>query len=146
VVIAQGLRARGDERLLRVIMVNLLSNAWKFTSNHDSPRIEVGSLAGEEPTFFVRDNGAGFDMEYAHRLFSPFQRLHDQGEFEGTGVGLATVGRIVARHHGKVWAKSALSQGATFYFTLPDDSDAPKHGLDDLVPSTRFDHQWRGKA
>jgi signal transduction histidine kinase len=117
--ISEGLMARGDKRLLRVVLVNLLGNAWKFTSACASPRICVGALPAEEPTFFVRDNGAGFDMAYANRLFSPFQRLHDAQEFEGTGVGLATVRRVIARHHGRIWAESIKGEGATFFWSLP---------------------------
>jgi signal transduction histidine kinase len=120
VVIAEGLSARGDEGLLRIALHNLVSNAWKFTSKRAQPRIEVGStVIDERPAFFVRDNGAGFDRAHAGRLFEPFYRLHRATEFEGTGVGLATVSRIVRRHGGKVWAESALEHGATFFWTLP---------------------------
>ncbi|HVZ31732.1 MAG TPA: ATP-binding protein, partial [Polyangiaceae bacterium] len=116
--VAHPLPATADPRLMRVLLENLLGNAWKFTSKQPKPRIEVGQQPGEdEATFFVRDNGAGFDMRYASRLFSPFQRLHKLTEFEGTGVGLATVQRIVARHGGRVWAKAAPGEGATFFFS-----------------------------
>ncbi len=118
-VAADGLTAEGDPRLLRALLENLLGNAWKFSSKRELARIEIGraTLAGT-PTFFVRDNGAGFDMEYAKRLFSPFQRLHVQDDFPGTGIGLATVQRIVRRHGGTIWAEGAVNRGAVFYFTL----------------------------
>jgi PAS domain S-box-containing protein len=117
--IADGLVVEGDSGLLRVVMDNLIANAWKFTSRQPKARIEVGRLARDvHPTFFVRDDGAGFDMAHAGLLFAPFQRLHRQDEFEGTGVGLATVQRIVQRHHGRLWAESAVGRGATIYFRL----------------------------
>jgi len=120
VVIAPGLRALGDPRLLRVALDNLIRNAWKFTSRRKHARIEIGrDAAAAEPTFFVRDDGAGFDMTYAAQLFSAFQRLHPAGEFDGTGIGLATVRRVITRHGGKVWAEGAVDRGATFSFTLP---------------------------
>jgi signal transduction histidine kinase len=120
VVIAPGLLARGDRRLLSVVFVNLLSNAWKFTAKRAQARIEFGRHAVDPPTFYVRDNGAGFEMAYARRLFAPFQRLHSPSEFEGTGVGLATVQRVLSRHQGRIWVEAAVGQGATFFFTLPD--------------------------
>jgi two-component system sensor histidine kinase/response regulator len=109
----------GDGQLLRIALENLLENAWKFTAKEPSARIEFGvtQVAGE-PTYFVRDNGAGFDMTYADRLFGPFQRLHPQTEFPGSGIGLATVQRIIHRHGGRVWAEGLVGQGATFQFTL----------------------------
>jgi light-regulated signal transduction histidine kinase (bacteriophytochrome) len=120
VTIAPDLHAVGDRRLVRIALVNLIGNAWKYTGKTAAPRIEIGRLAGiAPPTFFVRDNGAGFAMKYAQRLFEPFQRLHGADEFEGTGVGLATVERIVLRHGGRVWAEAAVGEGATFFFTLP---------------------------
>jgi signal transduction histidine kinase len=118
--IEPAIRARGDRRLLNVVLVNLIGNAWKYTSKTAEPRIEIGRSETEPRPFFVRDNGAGFDMAYAHRLFAPFQRLHTADDFQGTGVGLATVQRAVARHGGRVWAEAETGRGATFYFTLPD--------------------------
>ncbi len=121
VVAQNGLSARGDKRLLRILLTNLLENAWKFTSKAKASEIgfECVEIDGE-PVFFVRDNGAGFDMTFADKLFRAFQRLHTVDEFEGTGIGLATVLRIVNRHGGRVWAEGAVDKGATFYFTLPD--------------------------
>jgi PAS domain S-box-containing protein len=150
--IAPDLKASGDERLLRIVLDNLLSNAWKFTGKNPSARIEfgvqewtgqdtatangnsngnggsagagagAGKVRAGEKVFFVRDDGAGFDMQYAGKLFGAFQRLHSGDDFPGHGVGLATVQRIVNRHGGQIWAQSALGEGATFYFTLPEDS------------------------
>jgi PAS domain S-box-containing protein len=121
--IAPGLTTPGDARLLRGALENLLSNAWKFTGKTETPRIEVGTAPSLEPAkeavFFVRDNGAGFDMAHADRLFGAFQRLHGQAEFAGIGIGLASVQRIIARHGGRVWAEGQPGQGATFYFALP---------------------------
>jgi light-regulated signal transduction histidine kinase (bacteriophytochrome) len=114
------LYAHGDARLLQVVLENLLSNAWKYTSKHEQAEIEFGSLLdGDRMIFFVHDNGAGFDMAYAGKLFGAFQRLHTATEFPGTGIGLATVQRIIHRHGGRIWAESAVDQGATFFFTLP---------------------------
>lgn len=119
VKIAEDVTANGDARLLRVLMDNLLANAWKYTGKRDESIIEFGTaeVAGET-TYFIRDNGVGFDMAYADKLFAAFQRLHRSDEFEGTGVGLATVQRIINRHGGRIWAESAVGAGATFYFTL----------------------------
>jgi signal transduction histidine kinase len=114
--VEEGLSAEGDTHLVRILLENLLNNAWKFTSRTADASIRFGR---EGEAFYVADNGAGFDMAYVHRLFAPFQRLHGVDEFEGTGIGLATVQRIVTRHGGKVWAEGAPGKGATFRFTLP---------------------------
>ena len=115
--IEPGLTVHGDPGLLRVALENLLGNSWKFTRRHPTARIELGATERSgERTFFVRDDGAGFDMAYADKLFHPFQRLHSLEEFEGTGIGLATVQRIVQRHGGRVWGEGAVEQGAAFYF------------------------------
>jgi signal transduction histidine kinase len=116
-----GLEVFADEGLLNVVLENLLSNAWKYTSRRPQALIEFGTLPqGEDaPIYFIRDNGAGFNMRYADKLFSPFQRFHSPAEFEGTGVGLATVQRIIHRHGGRIWAESEVDHGATFFFTLP---------------------------
>lgn len=117
-----GLRASGDPGLVRAALQNLIGNAWKFTAQRSPARIEVGQRRHDDGiAFYVRDNGAGFDMQYAEKLFTPFQRLHRQDEFAGNGIGLATVHRIVRRHGGRIWVDSAPDQGATFYFTLPAD-------------------------
>ena len=117
--IAPGLLAKGDAHLLRVVLKNLLDNAWKFSRKQASARIEFGyAETNGQPAYFVRDNGVGFDMAYADKLFGAFQRLHSHSEFEGSGIGLATVQRIIHRHGGDIWAESAVGQGATFYFTL----------------------------
>jgi signal transduction histidine kinase len=120
VKITPGLVSLGDASLLRVALDNLLGNAWKFSSKNESRAvIEFGlTEANGKTAFFVRDNGAGFDPAYAHKLFGAFQRLHSTSEFDGTGIGLATVRRIIHRHHGTIWAEGAVDQGATFYFTL----------------------------
>jgi len=120
VLIADGLVAQGDPHLLRVVLDNLLGNAWKFTSKRASARIEFGREQTEAIwPYYVRDNGAGFDMTLVTKLFAPFRRLHDVSDFEGSGIGLATVQRIVRRHGGRIWGEGAENQGATFRFTLP---------------------------
>ncbi len=119
-IITPELIVRGDTHLLHVVLENLLNNAWKFTSKHPQSKIEVGMIPQSNgiPTYFVKDDGAGFDMAYVDKLFSPFQRLHGMNDFPGNGIGLATVQRIVHRHGGQVWAEGILEAGATFYFTL----------------------------
>ena len=117
--VVDGLTTRADLRLLRIVLVNLLGNAWKFTGKCAAPRIEVGAVRDAQPaTYFVTDNGAGFDETYAGKLFGAFQRLHTTEQFAGTGIGLATVQRIIHRHGGRVWAESVVGEGATFFFTL----------------------------
>ena len=119
-LVEPGLRCAGDRNLVQVVLENLLGNAWKFTGKQPQPRIEVGATttAAGERAVFVRDNGVGFDMRHAGKLFGIFQRLHSESEFEGTGVGLATAERIVRKHGGRIWAESEPESGATFYFTL----------------------------
>jgi light-regulated signal transduction histidine kinase (bacteriophytochrome) len=126
-VIAPGLQAKGDARLLEAVLDNLFENAAKFSAGRDRARIEFGRQHARDPltdasvlAWFVRDNGAGFDMQYAHKLFGVFQRLHKTSEFPGTGIGLATVQRIVQRHGGHIWADAAIGNGATFFFTLKE--------------------------
>lgn len=118
--IAPRVLVSGDGRLLQAALENLLGNAWKYTEGKEPARVEFGVLPGEEGTFFVKDNGAGFDMAGADRIFEPFRRLHGDSRFKGSGVGLATVQRIIQRHGGRIWANSAPGQGATFFFTLND--------------------------
>lgn len=119
VLIAPNLCAEGDESLLRAALDNLLRNAWKFTRGKPRAAIQFGAVAHPQRAFFVRDNGVGFDMAHAGRLFGVFQRLHSAGEFPGSGAGLAIVRRIIHRHGGLTWAVAAAGQGATFFFTLP---------------------------
>lgn len=128
--VADGLHASADPTLLRCVFDNLLSNAWKFTRNTPAPRVQVGVTEGEGgSTYFVRDNGAGFDMKNADKLFAPFQRLHSDSAFPGTGIGLATVQRIINRHDGRVWAEAATGNGATFFFTLGHSEFVENGGL-----------------
>lgn len=121
--------AKGDIRLLQVLLDNLLNNAWKFTSKGTKAEIEFGEMSPKSdiPVYFVRDNGAGFEMTYANKLFAPFQRLHHMNEFPGNGIGLATVQRVVHRHGGRVWAEGTVEQGATFYFTLKPEGVGNEH-------------------
>jgi light-regulated signal transduction histidine kinase (bacteriophytochrome) len=119
IVVADDLAAHADPRLVEVVLTNLLGNAWKFTGKREHARIELGVMPGNRPSvYFVRDNGAGFDPAQAGKLFGVFQRLHTADEFDGTGIGLATVQRIIHRHGGVIWAEAELGRGATFYFTL----------------------------
>lgn len=119
-VIADGIEVTGDANLLHLAINNLLRNAWKFTGKHPEARIELGVLhTNDEQVYFVRDDGAGFDMRYAGKLFGEFQRMHKPQEFEGTGIGLAITSRVIQRHGGRIWAEAAIEKGATFYFTLP---------------------------
>jgi light-regulated signal transduction histidine kinase (bacteriophytochrome) len=120
-ILPETMPARGDERLMLAALENLLGNAWKFTSRRKLARIELGAISAAEgkTVLFIRDNGAGFSMDHADKLFHAFQRLHTVQEFPGNGIGLATVQRIIHRHGGKVWAESEVEKGATFYFTLP---------------------------
>jgi len=118
-IVEDGVMVKGDVRLLRILLENLIGNAWKFTAKRSEPIIQFGVIQYEgKPSYFIRDNGAGFDMTYANKLFGAFQRLHTQAEFPGTGIGLAIVYRIIQRHGGKVWAEGEAGKGATFYFTL----------------------------
>jgi signal transduction histidine kinase len=120
--IADGIKVNGDAGLLRVVLANLFGNAWKYTGKRDEAVIEFGEkgFAGKK-VWFVRDNGIGFAPADADLLFAPFRRLHDSSEFEGHGIGLATVQRIIRSHGGRVWAEGEAGKGATFYFTLPED-------------------------
>ena len=127
--IAEGAKARGDPTLLRAVLENLLGNAWKFTAKREDARIEFGvETSAGWPVYCVRDNGAGFDMKDASKLFGPFQRLHEANEFPGTGIGLATVQRIVRRHSGQVWAESAVGRGTAIHFTLGGEQQNGKPG------------------
>ena len=121
---------RADRNLIKIVFSNLLQNAWKFTSKVQGPRVEVGKLSNRKgAVYYVRDNGAGFDPAHSARLFQVFQRLHNASEYEGTGIGLATVQKIVQRHGGRVWAESKVNEGACFYFTLnPEETAGARHG------------------
>jgi len=133
--VASGLVATGDRALLKVVLDNLVGNAWKFTGKHSGARIEVGMTQKDGvPAYFVRDDGAGFDMAHVDILFSPFQRLHSMAEFTGTGIGLATIKRIIARHGGRVWAEGAVEKGATFYFTLAPELAVARIARERAVP------------
>ena len=126
--IASDMHTHGDLRLLRIAIDNLLSNAWKYTGRESQPQVEVGELRTPEGTvYFVRDNGVGFNMTHAGTLFLPFQRLHAEAQFPGSGIGLATVQRILALHGGRIWAEAQPGQGATFYFAL--EPDAPQEAV-----------------
>ncbi len=130
VVVAPDVKVYADGGLMCVLLENLLGNAWKFTARAASPRIEFGvNERGGVREYFVRDNGAGFDMDYADKLFSPFQRLHTEAEFPGTGIGLATVQRIVSCHGGRVTAAGEVGRGATIAFTIPSDSTSAASAL-----------------
>ncbi len=120
ITIADGLRAQGDPRLLSAVIENLVGNAWKFTGKQMAAHIDIGCETGTDghPVYFVKDNGAGFDMAQVEKLFAAFERLHSTSDFAGTGIGLATVKRIIARHGGRIWAEGKVNEGATFYFTL----------------------------
>ena len=118
-VAREQMKARGDERMMHIALSNLIGNAWKYSSKTPNARIEFGSMKKDsEWIYFVRDNGSGFDMKLAHKLFAPFQRLHSDSQFPGTGIGLAIVNRVIKRHGGRVWAESEVGKGSTFYFSL----------------------------
>jgi light-regulated signal transduction histidine kinase (bacteriophytochrome) len=135
---------QGDRSMLRLVLSNLISNALKFSRERSQTRIEIDSKQSQdEVIFFICDNGTGFDMQYAGQLFGVFQRLHKVTEFEGTGIGLATVRRIIQRHGGRTWAESIEGQGATFYFTFPLERSVPEESL--TIPSgTRKDEDDGG--
>ena len=125
----EGIKVNGDPKLLRIVLENLLNNAWKFTSKQSHPRVEVGAMVdGQREVYYVRDNGAGFDMAYADKLFGAFQRLHAMNEYPGTGIGLATVQRIIHRHGGRIWFQSSPGNGAVFYFTLKPEGRPSRRG------------------
>jgi light-regulated signal transduction histidine kinase (bacteriophytochrome) len=125
-----------DPRLVRSLLMNLLSNAWKYTTRTKEPVVELRRIANEPvPSFVIRDNGAGFDMNYAQHMFEPFRRMHTLTEFPGVGIGLATAARIVQRYGGRIWAESAVGKGATFYFTLPQATDSAVDELDAPMPT-----------
>jgi len=135
--IAEGMTAYGDEDLLRLVLENLLGNAWKYSGRREEAVIESGVIDTDgTPAYFIRDNGAGFDMTDAGRLFIAFQRLHATDDYAGHGIGLATVQRIVQRHGGRVWAEGEPGIGATFYFTLPAGETAPSPRSSSLFPET----------
>ncbi len=118
-VIAKAVKVRGDTDMLQVVLKNLFDNAWKYTSTHAAARIEFGvAEVNGRTAYFVRDDGAGFDMEFADKLFMPFRRMHSSSQFPGLGTGLATARKIINKHGGEIWAEAAPEKGATFYFTL----------------------------
>jgi light-regulated signal transduction histidine kinase (bacteriophytochrome) len=128
-IIAPGCVAHGDAALLRIVLENVLGNAWKYTGRKPSARIEFGVQGTPDgPAYFVRDNGCGFDMKYVHKLFGAFQRLHDTSQYPGTGVGLASVQRVIHRHGGRVWIEGKVDEGTTLYFTLPKRRSPPNTG------------------
>jgi light-regulated signal transduction histidine kinase (bacteriophytochrome) len=136
--IAPGINVWGDHKAVAILLDNLLENAWKFTRDASNATIELGTSYDQgEETFFVKDNGVGFDMQYANKLFRAFQRLHHPSQFEGTGIGLATVRHIVERHGGKVWVQAVEGEGATFYISLPKRAESRKNN------STAFRHSFQ---
>ncbi|MGH6725793.1 MAG: sensor histidine kinase [Pseudolabrys sp.] len=143
-IIADGIVAHCDDRLLTIAFENLLGNAWKFTGKRDNARIEVGISGSNPQVYFVRDNGVGFEMSHASKLFGVFQRLHPKDEFEGTGVGLVTVQRIVRGHGGRIWAEAAVGSGATFFFTLEEQQ--PQDATPAAVSGTRSSAPPRTEA
>ena len=130
------MHCEADESLLWVLLENIFENAWKYTANNPQARVEFASMQdGEEAIYYVKDNGVGFDMSYYNKLFGTFERLHHEAQYEGTGIGLATVKKIVQRHGGKVWADGEVNIGATFYFTLggsDSETDTPQWELSQL--------------
>lgn len=136
--IAPGIRIEADAKLIRIVLENLMGNAWKFTGKKPQARIEVGTaLRDGAPAIYVRDNGAGFSMDYAHKLFNPFQRLHASSEFEGSGIGLATVQRIIHQHGGRAWAEGVEGEGATFYFSCESPIGTQANDQEDDDPARR---------
>jgi light-regulated signal transduction histidine kinase (bacteriophytochrome) len=123
IIIQPGMFTMGDQSMLDIALTNLLDNAYKFTSRQQIARIEFGqSVIADKQTYWVKDNGVGFDMSYSKNLFGAFQRMHKQSDFPGTGIGLATVQRIIHRHDGEIWVESKKDQGTTFYFTITDET------------------------
>jgi light-regulated signal transduction histidine kinase (bacteriophytochrome) len=119
IVIANNLIVSGDKQLLKIVVQNLLENSWKYTGKKENSQIEFGkTISSGKEVYFIKDNGVGFDMKYAGKLFGVFQRLHSSKEFPGSGVGLSTVQRIIQRHNGQIWAEAAVNEGAAFYFTI----------------------------
>jgi len=119
--IADDIEEYADPRLMRIVFENLLTNSWKFTEKNDNTEIEFGlTVKDEKNVYFIRDNGVGFDMKHAGKLFTPFQRFHNAEEYSGTGIGLAIVKRIIARHGGSIWAESNIGEGTTIFFTLKE--------------------------